>query len=87
MGVDMSTYEELIGHHHSIEQIREHIGADSLGYLSIDGMMQVVREGMSEQSQDGHCNACFSGDYPLEIEDLVPIRAAQANKNGNKCHQ
>jgi amidophosphoribosyltransferase len=80
MGVDMSTYEELIGHNHTVEQIRQHIGADSLGYLSIDGMMEVVREGIVDQDKDGHCNACFSGDYPLEIEDLVPIKAAREER-------
>jgi glutamine phosphoribosylpyrophosphate amidotransferase len=43
--------QELIGHNHTVEQIRDHIGADSLGYLSIEGMMQVVREGVVDQDK------------------------------------
>jgi len=59
MGVDMATRAELIAAQLSLEEIRAHIGADSLAYLSIDGMMQVLG------TQDGYCNACFTGDYPF----------------------
>lgn len=65
MGVDMATYEELIGHRLDVEQIREHIGADTLAYLSHDGMMRAVNEGVVGEGA-GHCSACFSGRYPIE---------------------
>ncbi len=60
MGLDMATYDELIAHNQSLEAIRARIGADSLAYLSLDGLLRAVGE-------SGHCTACFSGDYPLPI--------------------
>lgn len=65
MGVDMATYKELIAHKLNIEQIRQHIGADSLDYLSLYGMVQAVQDAVS--SETGHCTACFSGAYPVKI--------------------
>ncbi|MEW5868040.1 MAG: amidophosphoribosyltransferase [Chloroflexota bacterium] len=62
MGVDMGTYEELIAHQMTVEQIRQHIGCDSLHYLSLPGMLRAL--GRSE----GYCNACFTGDYPIQID-------------------
>ena len=64
MGVDMGTYDELIAHRLSVEEIRQVIGADSLYYLSLDGMMGAV--GRSE----GYCTACFSGEYPLSVDQV-----------------
>ena len=60
-GVDMSTREELIAAAHSAEEIRAFIGADSLGYLSVEGMLKVV------PSPADMCTACFTGDYPTEV--------------------
>lgn len=71
MGVDMATYDELIGHRKSVEEIRAHIGADSLAYLSHDGMVDAVRDAMKAR---GFCTACFSGNYPLDIEDNAEVR-------------
>jgi adenine/guanine phosphoribosyltransferase-like PRPP-binding protein len=67
MGIDMATYSQLIGHRLEIEEIRRKIGADSLAYLSLPGMEAAVREGVAAGQTTGHCNACFSGDYPLEV--------------------
>jgi amidophosphoribosyltransferase len=67
MGVDMATYEELIAHHKSVDEIRRHIDADSLAYLSLAGMMRAVAEGIGEKT--GHCSACFSGTYPIHLEE------------------
>jgi amidophosphoribosyltransferase len=68
MGVDMATYSQLIGHQKSVEEIRQHIGAESLGYLSLTGMVQAVETATGGPgSHRGHCTACFSGDYPIEI--------------------
>lgn len=61
MGVDMGTYDELIAAHMSIEQIRQHVGCDTLHYLSLSGMMSAI--GRTE----GYCQACFTGDYPLKV--------------------
>ena len=58
-GVDMATRSELIAAHESVEGIRRHIDADSLGYLSVAGTVAATRQG-----REGLCTACFTGDYP-----------------------
>ena len=70
-GIDTPTREELIGATHSIEEIRQFLGVDSLGYLSLDGMLRAAG------SATGFCHACFSGQYPTPVpEDLVQLRHA-----------
>ncbi|MBK8051444.1 MAG: amidophosphoribosyltransferase [Anaerolineales bacterium] len=59
MGVDMASRSELIAAYQSVEAICAHIGADSLAYLSIAGMMAALK------ATNGYCNACFTGDYPF----------------------
>jgi amidophosphoribosyltransferase len=58
-GIDTPTREELIAANLDLEQIREHLGVDTLGYLSLEGMLNAVPDG-----PHGFCHACFSGDYP-----------------------
>jgi amidophosphoribosyltransferase len=62
-GVDMATRWELIAAQKSIAEIRDFIGADSLGYLSIDGLIKAVA-----LPRDTFCLACFTGDYPIPIQ-------------------
>jgi amidophosphoribosyltransferase len=69
MGVDMATRAQLIGHQKNVEEIRQHIGADSLGYLSLEGMITAVHETVKQKN--GHCNACFSGQYPIDIPEWL----------------
>ncbi len=61
-GIDMPTYEELIAHKRSPEEIRASLDVDSLGYLSVEGMLEAVRPG----APPGSCTACFTGDYPVK---------------------
>lgn len=61
-GVDMASRGELIAAHQEVDEIRRHIGADTLGYLSLDGMATATGRG-----QDRLCTACFSGNYPGEV--------------------
>jgi amidophosphoribosyltransferase len=68
MGIDMADSEDLIGYVKTPEEIRVHIGADSLAYLSQEGMMNAVTQEAGAGS--GHCNACFSGDYPIKLDKL-----------------
>jgi amidophosphoribosyltransferase len=63
LGVDTAAIEDLIAANMSVPEIREHIGADSLGYLSIPGLVEAI--GLPESTL---CNACFHGRYPLPIE-------------------
>ena len=61
-GIDTPTRKELISSSHSIEEIRKYITADSLGYLSEEGLMAAV--GAPKES---YCRACFSGGYPVKF--------------------
>ena len=63
MGVDMASQGELIAANKTVDEIAAAIGVDSLGYLSLEGLRSVV-------PHDGanHCQACFSGDYPVQVE-------------------
>lgn len=59
-GIDTPTREELVASSHDVVQIRDFIGADSLGYLSLDGLVEAA----SRKTGSGFCHACFSGKYP-----------------------
>jgi amidophosphoribosyltransferase len=63
-GIDMPTREELIGSNHTVEEIRDHLKVDSLGYLSMEGMRDVVEE------YGPFCDACWTGDYKAPLVDL-----------------
>lgn len=63
-GIDMPSYGELIANQKSVEAIAEHVGADSLGYLSVAGMLEALRA----TGEDRYCHACFSGAYPVPYE-------------------
>jgi amidophosphoribosyltransferase len=67
-GIDTPNREELIAANHSIDEIARLIGVDSLGYLSLDGMLEAVPDG-----PDGFCDACFSGRYPTPAPS-VPVK-------------
>ncbi len=65
-GIDFATRGELIAANKSVEDVRDFLGVDSLGYLSIEGMLRCVNgEG------DSHCTACFDGNYPVVVEEEV----------------
>ncbi len=59
-GIDMSSREEMIAHGRTVEQVCQEIGADSLHYLSLEGVYEAVGA-----TRATHCDACFSGEYPL----------------------
>jgi len=61
-GIDTPKREELIASNHSVPEIAAFIGADTLGYLSHEGLLQSVAE-----DRERYCSACFSGDYPLAL--------------------
>ncbi|PPA68987.1 amidophosphoribosyltransferase [Jeotgalibacillus proteolyticus] len=65
-GIDTSTHEELIASKNSVEEIRSIIGADSLSFISVDGMVEAIGRPDSGENR-GHCLACFTGKYPTEI--------------------
>ncbi len=64
-GMDFPTREELIAASMSVEEIRKHLGVNSIGYLSLEGLLSSVpKEGR------GYCTACFSGTYPVPIDEV-----------------
>ncbi len=62
-GVDMATKKELIAANISVEEIRQMVGADSLGYLSVEGLLRAVNGAKS-----GFCLGCFTGEYPIPVQ-------------------
>jgi amidophosphoribosyltransferase len=71
MGIDLSTTDQMVGHGRSVEEICKEIHADSLQYLSHKGLEKAVKEGLSEENEkkSGYCGACFTGIYPVEVDD------------------
>jgi len=66
-GMDFPTRKELIAHNRTVEEIRNLVGVDSLGYLSVIKLLESVRR---DEGQ-GYCTACFTGEYPIPVEDEV----------------
>ncbi|NEO27357.1 MAG: amidophosphoribosyltransferase, partial [Kamptonema sp. SIO4C4] len=65
-GLDTDTQDQLIAARKSVSEIREHIGVDSLAYLSWEGMLAAT-----EVDPNSFCSACFTGDYPIDIPDNI----------------
>jgi amidophosphoribosyltransferase len=67
-GVNTPTREELIAHTHSVQEIQDLMAADSLGYLSLEGL-----RGCAAQIKRGTCDACFSNEYPVDVTDASTV--------------
>jgi amidophosphoribosyltransferase len=75
----MSTRQEMIAHDRSVADVAKELGADSLAYLSLEGLYEAI-----DSTRATHCDACFTGEYPLErtdgakgkyaLEDLAVVR-------------
>ncbi|HET9673076.1 MAG TPA: amidophosphoribosyltransferase [Actinomycetota bacterium] len=63
-GIDMSTRQELVAADLAVEQIRDYVGADTLGYLSQEGMVRATGA-----PEGDFCRACFDGEYPIEVPE------------------
>jgi amidophosphoribosyltransferase len=70
-GVDMGHDGDLVAAQLTVAEICEHIGADTLAFLSLDGMMRAIAD-RSPGDDDGYCNACFTGRYPIPVADAQP---------------
>lgn len=71
-GVDTPSKKQLIAANKTVEEIREYIGADSLAYLSVDGLKKACGEG----TKTNYCTACYTGKYPTNWVDLEEIQPA-----------
>jgi amidophosphoribosyltransferase len=65
-GMDFPTKEELIASQKEIEEIKRYMKVDSLQYLSLEAMLNA----MPKDNGQSYCTACFSGDYPIQIEEM-----------------
>jgi len=68
-GIDTPSSSELLAGQKSVEEIREYIKADSLAYISLDGLYKAVGETKRNAKAPQYCDACFTGDYPVELVD------------------
>lgn len=68
MGINIPTEDELIANQMTEDEMARKFGADSLKYLSIEGLVQAVNDGIDKDKERGHCTACLTGKYPVELE-------------------
>ena len=76
-GIDTPLKEELIANSLEIDEIRKYITSDTLGYLSLEGVMKAVDETKKIKGKESFCSACFSGRYPVELTDLKKVKHKQ----------
>lgn len=70
MGINIPTRGELLANQKPIDELANFVGANSLAYLSIDGLVKAVRQGivLKNNVPTGHCTACLDGNYPVHLE-------------------
>eukprot|EP00045_Choanoeca_perplexa_P012050 m.130033 g.130033 ORF g.130033 m.130033 type:complete len:222 (+) comp15867_c0_seq10:1064-1729(+) len=73
MGINIPTRSELIANKKPLEELADYFGADSLAYLSLDGLKGAVQQDAKSDDPEGpaHCTACLSGEYPVEINETL----------------
>jgi amidophosphoribosyltransferase len=68
-GIDTPEQEKLLAHRYSVEEMAKFIGADSLAFISIDGLYRAMGETARNPQHPQFCDACFTGDYPISLTD------------------
>ncbi|MDX2029016.1 MAG: amidophosphoribosyltransferase [Alphaproteobacteria bacterium] len=69
-GIDTPQKEKLLAHNYTVEQMGRFIGVDSLAFISLDGLYRAMGEAKRNAEAPQYCDACFSGDYPIQLTDL-----------------
>ena len=69
-GIDTPEKEKLMAHKFSVDEMAKLIGADSLAFISLDGLYRAVGEKKRDAAKPSYCDACFSGEYPTVLTDL-----------------
>ena len=82
-GIDIHTREELIGANHSVAEICELIGADSLSFLSVDGLVASIGQPYPEYPDGGLCLSYFTGEYPTPLYDYEEAYLASIQSAAN----
>jgi amidophosphoribosyltransferase len=80
-GIDTTRVKDLVAKNREVDEIRDEIGADSLNYLSVEGMVKAI--GTRTDGGDGFCMACFNADYPVPVLDNVGKFALEGGKDGD----
>lgn len=75
-GIDTPEQKELLAHTHNLQQMAEFIGVDSLAFVSQDGLYRALGEAERNKTQSQYCDACFTGDYAIELTDQNPMPKA-----------
>ncbi len=70
-GVDTPNTDDLLAHKMDVEEMRRVIGADSLAFISMNGLYRAMGQGRRDAAAPAFCDACFSGDYPIELTDIT----------------
>ncbi len=79
-GVDTPESDELLAHNMNVAQMCEYIGADSLAFISIDGLYRAVGESERNNAEPQFCDACFTGDYAIRLSDMQNHNDGLSNK-------
>ncbi|MGQ9370782.1 amidophosphoribosyltransferase [Azospirillum sp. ST 5-10] len=74
-GIDTPEQGKLLAHRMSVEEMRDFIGADSLAFISLDGLYRAMGEARRDPEKLRYCDACFTGDYPIALSDREPHEA------------
>ena len=82
-GIDTPSYEELLATDHTVEEMAEILGADSLAYISIENLKEAIG------ADGGFCDACFTGDYPtpVALAARAPVSIGRTGPVAARVHQ
>jgi amidophosphoribosyltransferase len=70
-GIDTPERGKLLAARHSIDEMADQIGADSLAFISIDGLYRALDHDGRHAARPQYCDACFTGDYPIPLPDMI----------------
>jgi amidophosphoribosyltransferase len=76
-GIDTPEREKLLAAKHDVAAMAELIGADTLAFISIDGLYRALGQGRRNAASPAYCDACFTGDYPVALTDFDKGSSAQ----------
>ena len=91
-GVDTPNTDDLLAHQMDVEGMRRFIGADSLAFISMNGLYRAMGRPARDARAPGFCDACFSGDYPIELTDISggardrQLRCSPTSPDDRRCH-
>ena len=69
-GVDTPDTNDLLAHRMDVEEMRKFVGADSLSFISLDGLYRAMEQGKRNAEKPQFCDACFTGNYPIALTDV-----------------